>query len=68
MLTPREQTIFRNRFNHFWRINKRTALTQTVKWFESWYIELVGQEPPQDYKEEVIAFLTELETKTEEER
>lgn len=67
LLTPREQTIFRNKFNHFWRIDRESALKETVKWFELWYLELVGHEPPKDYKEEVVTFLVKLERKTNKE-
>ncbi|RJS83406.1 hypothetical protein CW709_01390 [Candidatus Bathyarchaeota archaeon] len=36
LLTPREQTLYRNRFNYFKRIDRENALDRTLKWFEAW--------------------------------
>ena len=63
LLTPREQTLYRNRFNYFKRIDRENALDRTLKWFEAWYRELTGHEPPEDYREEVLEFLLNLERK-----
>ena len=63
MLTPKEQTIFKNRLMFFIRRNPDSALEDTIKWFDWWYEKLVGAPPPKDYREEVITFLKKIKEK-----